>query len=161
MALETALNTASSFQQQHQQQQQHSPPGAGPAPRPAPPRPSPGSEGAAGGRQRVFSLTLVRGTPFYGYHAGAGGGLKWAEERGQHSAVRLDLANRSACPSSCQLCPAPTCAEECVWIKVLMYNPRDVSRAAELLRVGGLRRNGASTDLRTACLCSRVKGLAG
>lgn len=32
-----------------------------------------------------------------------------------------------------QLPPPP--ADECLWIKVMMYNPRDVSRAAELLRV--------------------------
>ena len=26
-------------------------------------------------------------------------------------------------------------AEECVWVKILLYNPRDVSRAANLLLV--------------------------
>ena len=32
-------------------------------------------------------------------------------------------------------CPPACAAEECVWIKVAMYNPKDVGRAAELLRV--------------------------
>jgi hypothetical protein len=60
LALETALNTASSY---HQQQAQEA--GPGQAHQQAPQQ---AGEGRAG-RQRVCSLALVRGTPFYGYHA--------------------------------------------------------------------------------------------
>lgn len=37
-------------------------------------------------------------------------------------------------PIGCMAAWVP--ADECVLIKVLLYNPRDVGRAAELLRVG-------------------------
>ena len=74
MALETALNTATSWQQRQQQQQQQrggGGPGGGGPPLPAPHQPtSPGGGDEAGGRQRVFAVSFVRGTPFYGYHAG-------------------------------------------------------------------------------------------
>ncbi len=79
LALETALNTASAFQQQHQQQQGL--PG-GPAygvgqagqqrgPPPLQQQPGHAGGGDGGGKQRVFGMTFVRGTPFYGYHAGS------------------------------------------------------------------------------------------
>lgn len=55
-----------------------------------------------------------------------------------------DAAAPHSCPSQGLLdtgpltAAAPTSdADECLWIKVLMYNPRDVGRAADLLRVRG------------------------
>ena len=75
-------------------------PGPAPAPLPAPPtnqQQQQNQEQLHRHCQRVFGVTLVKGTPFYGY---------------RH--------------------------EERLWIKIIMYNPRDVGKAAALLLAGAV-----------------------
>jgi hypothetical protein len=138
-ALETALNTASSYQQQQQRQQ---PPGAAGAPPQQPHhQPASPSSNAPGGRQRVFSVTLVRGTPFYGYHAGAPLLPPPCCRRAPACLSPMGVPAPAAPRASRQRVDGPLAwpaAGERVWAKVLLYNPRDVGRAADLLRVGAL-----------------------